>query len=140
MYNQKVDLHSICFGPFPDKASSFDLKITKLIKDEKKTKSSNFKVVNYDTEEKIMGMLNQDSLEGILEWKSLTTVDEETQKEEEQWFLTIKLFALENLPQIQGDFCFRFKSSGNKKCKFYFWLNVGAILYNNELKEITLKR
>ena len=94
MYKQKVDLHSICFGPFPEKRSTFDLKITKLTKNEKKTRSSGLKVVNYDTEEKIMGMLNQDSLESILEWKLLK--DEET--EQEKWFLTIKLFSLEGLP------------------------------------------
>ena len=40
---------------------------------------------------------------------------------------------------MSGDFKFKFESK-QPKCKFYFWLNVAAILYNNELKEVTTKR
>ena len=54
-----MDFHSICLGPFKKKVNSFDLKIIKLAKGEKKAKTaSGPRTVNFDVEEKIMGALN----------------------------------------------------------------------------------
>ena len=69
MNKQEMDFHSICLGPFKKKVNSFDLKIVKLSRGEKKAKTaSGPRTVNFDMEEKIMGALNQDSLESVLEW------------------------------------------------------------------------
>jgi len=34
----------------------------------------------------------------------------------------------------------KFEASGGVNCKFYFWLNVSSILYNEELKVVTAAR
>ena len=62
----------------------------------------------------------------VKEWKELK-VGNETQH-----FLILNLHRLEQ--KIWGDFKVQFKS---RECSFYFWLNVSAILYNNELRKIT---
>ena len=59
MNKQEMDFHSICLGPFKKKVNSFDLKIIKLVRGEKKAKAGSKTVtVNFDVEEKIMGALN----------------------------------------------------------------------------------
>ena len=135
MYKQEMDFHSICLGPFPSKVASFGLKITRLVKGEKKARYAGEKTVNFDCEEKLMGALNQDSLADIdvMKWIPVPFGGED------KFFLIIRLFSLDQLPRISGDFKFKFESR-QPKCKFYFWLNVAAILYNNELKDVTAKR
>ena len=49
-----------------------------------------------------------------------------------QWFLIFNLHRLEQ--KVWGDFKVQFKSD---QASFYFWLNVSAILYNEELKKVT---
>ena len=42
---------------------------------------------------------------------------------------------------MSGDFKIKFEAKTKQlKCKFYFWLNIAAILYNNEMKQVTTKR
>ena len=40
---------------------------------------------------------------------------------------------------MYGDFQFKcdFRAGLNTQCKFYFWLNVSALLYNEEVKKVT---
>lgn len=53
-------------------------------------------------------------------------------KEVPQWFLIFNLHRLEQ--KVWGDFKIQFKSD---QASFYFWLNVSAILYNEELRNVT---
>ena len=55
--------------------------------------------------------------------------------EQTQYFLILNLHPLEQ--KVWGDFKVQFKSA---QAEFYFWLNVSAILYNNELRIITEKQ
>ena len=105
-----------------------------MAKGEKKAKTAGFKTVNFDVEEKIMGALNQDSLESVLEWQVVNAGSGE-----DKFFLVIKLHAVDDIPNISGDFKIKFESDG-PKCKFYFWLNVAAIQYNEQLKEVSARR
>ena len=135
MNKQEMDFHSICLGPFKKKVNSFDLKIIKLVRGEKKAKAGPKTVtVNFDVEEKHMGALNQDSLESVLEWQVVSD-----ESGEDKYFLVIKLHSVDDIPNISGDFKIKFDSDG-PKCKFYFWLNVAAIQYNEQLKEVTQRR
>jgi hypothetical protein len=47
---------------------------------------------------------------------------------EPQWFLLVRPKA--GSLQVQGDFRFDVKINGSAKTKFYFWLNVPAIIWN----------
>ena len=51
----------------------------------------------------------------------------------EAHYLVLKLRDLDK--RVYGDF--QFKCEFKNGCKFYFWLNVKALLYNEELREIT---
>ena len=58
----------------------------------------------------------------------------------ESWYLVLKLHYLDK--RVYGDFQFKceFKTGINTVCKFYFWLNASALLYNEELKKVTAIR
>ena len=51
---------------------------------------------------------------------------------EQKWFLIFNLHRLEQ--KVWGDFKVQFKCA---ETSFYFWLNVSAILYNEELRKVT---
>ena len=49
-----------------------------------------------------------------------------------QWFLILNLQIEDQ--QVWGDFKVQFKSP---QADFYFWLNVSAILYNEDLRAVS---
>ena len=51
---------------------------------------------------------------------------------EKKYYLIFNLHRLEQ--KVWGDFKVQFKSDS---ASFYFWLNVSAILYNEELRKVT---
>ena len=57
--------------------------------------------------------------------------------EKESYYLVLKLQALDK--RVYGDFQFKceFNTGIKTQCKFYFWLNVSALLYNEEVKRVT---
>ena len=58
----------------------------------------------------------------------------------EAHYLILKLHALDK--RVYGDFQFKceFNTGIKTQCKFYFWLNVSALLYNEDLKKVTQTR
>ena len=58
----------------------------------------------------------------------------------ETYYLVLKLHALDK--RVYGDFQFKceFNYGVRVQCKFYFWLNVSALLYNEELRKVTATR
>ena len=60
----------------------------------------------------------------MLEWQAITC-----ESGEEKFFLVVRLHNVDDIQSISGDFKMKFESDG-PKCKFYFWLNVAAIQYN----------
>ena len=68
-------------------------------------------------------------MKDLMEWVQIDT-DESMP---EAHYLVLKLRDLDK--RVYGDF--QFKCEFKNGCKFYFWLNVKALLYNEELREIT---
>lgn len=64
-------------------------------------------------------------------WRQIRVTDKNGQQED-KWFLIFNLHRLDQ--KVWGDFKVQFKSD---QASFYFWLNVSAILYNEELRKIT---
>jgi len=60
--------------------------------------------------------------------------------EKESYYLVLKLHVLDK--RVYGDFQFKceFNTGIKTQCKFYFWLNVSALLYNEEVKRVTETR
>ena len=71
----------------------------------------------------------QVEVDQVLQWKQAETTNKQGVTE---YFLVLNLHYLDQ--RVWGDFKVDFKS---KDCNFYFWLNVSAILYNNDLRKIT---
>ena len=112
-------MHSVCFGPFPYVYDSFEIKISALQK--------------YNKLEKI-AVCDQQNMEKYMEWIKIDNNGIES------WYLVLKLHYLDK--RVYGDFQFKceFKTGINTVCKFYFWLNASALLYNEELKKVTAIR
>ena len=73
----------------------------------------------------------QVEVDQVVQWKQAETTNKQGVKQTE-YFLVLNLHYLDQ--RVWGDFKVDFKS---KDCNFYFWLNVSAILYNNDLRKIT---
>lgn len=71
----------------------------------------------------------------FVKWESI-----EDHKGNEKWYLVLQLQKLEK--RVFGDFKINFEASTGMQTtvKFYLWLNVSSILYNEELRKITGKR
>ena len=121
MRNEVVDFHSICMGPFPYK-QNFDNFIVSYMKNYTVKPIFNFQETQQrlDVEESESQQLKQ-----VLEWKSC-----QNEKGATEWYLILNLHRIDQ--KVFGDFKVEF---GSSSAKFYFWLNVSAILYNKELKK-----
>ena len=130
MRNEVVDFYSICLGPFSSQFPNFEIVISFMKKD---TIESIFsyqewvkRLADNDFDEGENSLLNQ-----VVQWKP-TRVKDKHGEQKMQYFLILNLHVLEQ--KVWGDFKVQFKSP---QAEFYFWLNVSAILYNNELRQIT---
>lgn len=72
----------------------------------------------------------QSEISKVLQWKQAETTRNGVQVIEH--FLVLNLHSLHQ--KVWGDFKIDFKSNA---ASFYLWLNVSAILFNNELRKIT---
>ena len=75
---------------------------------------------------------NENSIvDQVMEWKQRHITGKNGQTEL-KYYLVFNLHRLEQ--KVWGDFKVQFKSD---QASFYFWLNVSAILYNEELRKVT---
>ena len=128
MRNEVVDFHSICLGPFTAQLD-FNIILSYMKKDTIEP------IFNYD--DWVKRLHNNYVEEGenslvkqVREWKSVKV--EKNGVTLTQWYLILNLHRLDQ--KVWGDFKVQFKSH---QASFYFWLNVSAILYNSELKQIS---
>ena len=132
MRNEVVDFHSICLGPFPSQFTKLELIISYMKKDTIEPIFSYTEWVRRHLENQIEGDEDENSLINLVkEWRQIKVRDRNG-VESSQWFLIFNLHRLEQ--KVWGDFKVQFKSD---QASFYFWLNVSAILYNEELRQAT---